>query len=58
MGPTVWDLVVLLIVIGLIVSGAFLVHSMTVTRSLKRVRIAGLVSLVLMIALIAIVATR
>ena len=53
-----WDLLVLIIVVGLIASGAFLVHSMTVTRSLKRVRIAGLVSLVLMIALIAIVVTR
>lgn len=53
-----WDLLVLILVVGLIVSGAFLVHSMTVTRSLKRVRIAGMVSLVLMIALIAFVVTR
>ena len=53
-----WDLIVLILVAGLIVSGAFLVHSMTVTRSLKRVRVAGVVSLVLMIVLIAIVVTR
>jgi hypothetical protein len=58
MGPTVSDIVVLLLVIGLIVSGIFLIHSMQVTRSLVRVRIAGVVSLVLMILLIAFVATR
>ncbi len=58
MGPTVSDLVVLVLVIGLIVSGIFLIHSMQVTRSLVRVRIAGVVSLVLMVLLIAFVATR
>ncbi len=52
------DLVVLVLVIGLIVSGIFLIHSMQVTRSLVRVRIAGVVSLVLMVLLIAFVATR
>jgi hypothetical protein len=44
------DLVGLALIVGLILAGAFLVHSMSVTRSLIRVRVAALVSIVLMIA--------
>lgn len=43
----------LVLIIGLIVSGVYLVHSMTVTRSLVRVRVAAIVSLVFMIAFMA-----
>jgi hypothetical protein len=45
------DLLVLALVVGDIVAGAFLMHSMTVKRSVARVRAAALVSIVLTIAL-------
>ena len=51
MGRDVNDLLVLALVVGDIVAGAFLIHSMTVTRSVFRVRAAALVSIVLTIAL-------
>jgi hypothetical protein len=51
MGRAVNDLLVLALVVGDIVAGAFLMHSMTVKRSVARVRAAALVSIVLTIAL-------
>jgi hypothetical protein len=49
MGPAVSELIGLALIVGLVASGAYLVHSMTVTQSLVRVRISALVSLVFMI---------
>ena len=51
MGRDVSELLVLALVVGDIAAGAFLIHSMTVTRSVVRVRAAALVSIVLTIAL-------
>lgn len=51
MGRAVNDLLVLALVVADIVAGAFLIHSMTVTRSVVRVRAAALVSIVLTIGL-------
>ena len=50
MGLAVVDLVGLVLVLGLIGSGAFLVHSMEVTRSVARVRLAAVLSIAFMIA--------
>ena len=38
----------LALIAGLIFSGAYMVHSMTVTRSIVRVRVTALVGIVLM----------
>jgi len=46
------DLVGLVMILGLVGSGAFLIHSMEVTRSLPRVRLAAVLSIVFMIAFI------
>jgi hypothetical protein len=48
-GPPMVDLVGLALLLGLIASGTFLMHSMEVTRSVPRVRMAALVSVVFMI---------
>jgi len=45
------DLVVVAIVIGLVVSGYYLIHTMTVTRDVLRFRVAIVVSIVLTFAL-------
>ena len=45
------DLVVVAIVIGLVVSGYYLIHTMTVTRDVLRFRVAIVVSIVLTVAL-------
>jgi hypothetical protein len=50
MGRAVVDLVGLVLVIGLIASGGFLMHSLEVTRSPVRVRVGALLSIVFMIA--------
>ena len=52
MGLAVVDLVGLVLILGLVGSGAFLIHSMEVTRSLTRVRLAAVLSIVFMIAFI------
>ena len=44
------DLVGLVLVLGLIASGGFLIHSMEVARSVSRVRLAAVLSIVFMIA--------
>ncbi len=44
------DLVGMALVIGLIASGGFLLHSLEVTRSPVRVRVGALLSIVFMIA--------
>lgn len=46
------DIVGLVLILGLVGSGAFLLHSMEVTRSLQRVRLAAVLSIVFMIAFI------
>ncbi len=46
------DTVGLILILGLVGSGAFLLHSMEVTRSLPRVRIAAVLGIVFMIAFI------
>ncbi|NIV80010.1 MAG: hypothetical protein GWN39_15005 [Thermoplasmata archaeon] len=43
------DVVGLALLLGLIASGTFLMHSMEVTRSVTRVRIAAVLSIVFMI---------
>lgn len=52
MGLAVVDLVGLALILGLVGSGAFLLHSMEVTRSLPRVRLAAVLSIVFMISFI------
>jgi hypothetical protein len=52
MGLAVVDTVGLILILGLVGSGAFLLHSMEVTRSLPRVRIAAVLGIVFMIAFI------
>ena len=44
------DTLALVLLIGILASGAYLIHSMTVTKSLVRVRIAVVVSLIFVIA--------
>lgn len=46
------DLVGLALLIGVLASGTFLMHSMQVSRSIPRVRFAAVVSLLFMIGLI------
>lgn len=46
------DMVGLALLIGLLASGTYLMHSMEVSRSVPRVRIAALLSIVFMIAFI------
>ena len=52
MGRTVVDLVGLLLVVGLVISGGFLMHSIEVTRSPVRVRVSALLSIGFMIAFV------
>jgi len=52
MGLAVVDTVGLILILGLVGSGAFLIHSMEVTRSLPRVRIAAVLGILFMIAFI------
>ena len=46
------DLVGLLLVVGLVISGGFLMHSIEVTRSPVRVRVSALLSIGFMIAFV------
>jgi hypothetical protein len=48
MGPPVVDWYGLALISGLIASGIYMVHSMTVTKSIVRVRASALVGIVLM----------
>ena len=57
MGPDVSELYGLAILIGLIASGVYLIHSMTVTRSVAHVRLAALVSIVFMVLLMVYMST-
>jgi hypothetical protein len=58
MGPAVSDLIGLALIVGLVISGVYLVHSMTVTQSVTGVRVSALVSIVLMILFMAWISTR
>ena len=48
MGPPVVDWYGLALIVGLITSGVYMVHSMTVSRSIVRVRVSALVGIVMM----------
>ena len=50
------DTLALALLIGMLASGAYLIHSMTVTRSVMRVRIAAIVSIVLTLAFMIVLA--
>lgn len=50
------DALALALLIGVLASGAYLIHSMTVTRSVVRVRIAAVVSIVLTLAFMIVLA--
>ena len=50
------DTLALALLIGVLASGAFLIHSMTVTRSVLRVRVAAAVSIVLTLAFMIVLA--
>ncbi len=52
MGLAVVDLVGRALSLGLVGSGAFLLHAMEVTRSLPRVRLAAVLSILFMITFI------
>ena len=50
------DTLALVLLIGVLASGAYLIHSMTVTRSVARVRVAAIVSIVLTLAFMIVMA--
>ena len=50
------DTLALALLIGVLASGAYLIHSMTVTRSVARVRVAAIVSIVLTLAFMIVLA--
>lgn len=50
------DTLALALLVGVLASGAYLIHSMTVTRSVVRVRIAAVVSIVLTLAFMIVLA--
>ncbi len=50
------DILALALLVGVLASGAYLIHSMTVTRSVARVRVAAIVSIVLTLAFMIVLA--